>query len=59
MSTSYRVAVLVGSLRKASFNRKLALALAKLAPPELSLEIVEIGQLPFYNDDDAAEPPAA
>ena len=59
MSTSYRVAVLVGSLRKASFNRKLALALAKLAPPELSLEIVEIGQLPFYNDDAAAEPPAA
>jgi len=59
MSSSYRVAVLVGSLRKASFNRQLALALAKLAPAELKLEIVEIGQLPFYNEDDAAEPPQA
>lgn len=59
MSTSYRVAVLVGSLRKASFNRKLALALARIAPAELKLEIVEIGALPFYNEDDAADPPAA
>ncbi len=58
MSSPYRVAVLVGSLRKASFNRKLALALAQLAPAELKLEIVEIGQLPFYNEDEAAEPPA-
>ena len=59
MSTSYRVAVLVGSLRKGSYNRKLALALAQLAPAELKLQIVEIGDLPFYNEDDAAEPPAA
>ena len=59
MSTSYRVAVLVGSLRKGSFNRKLALALAQLAPAELQLQIVEIGDLPFYNEDEAAAPPAA
>ncbi|OWQ88434.1 ACP phosphodiesterase [Roseateles aquatilis] len=58
MSTTYQVAVLVGSLRKGSYNRKLALALARIAPPELKLNIVEIGQLPFYNEDEAAAPPA-
>ena len=52
------VAVLVGSLRKGSFNRKMALALAAIAPPALKLEIVEIGQLPLYNQDDEANPPA-
>jgi chromate reductase, NAD(P)H dehydrogenase (quinone) len=45
------VAVLVGSLRKASYNRKMALALAKLAPQTLKLGIVEIGALPLYNED--------
>jgi len=55
---SYDVAVLVGSLRKDSFNRKMALALAKLAAPALKLEIVEIGDLPLYNQDvDANAPP--
>lgn len=54
------VAVLVGSLRKESFNRKVANALAELAPPELRLESVEIGKLPLYNQDlDTADPPAA
>ncbi|HKV98096.1 MAG TPA: NAD(P)H-dependent oxidoreductase [Gammaproteobacteria bacterium] len=54
------VAVLVGSLRKESFNRKVANALAELAPPELKLEIVAIGLLPLYNQDlDTADPPAA
>jgi len=46
------VAVLVGSLRKDSFNRKVASALATLAPSSLKLEIIEIGQLPHYNQDD-------
>ncbi|MGE8499076.1 MAG: NADPH-dependent FMN reductase [Pseudomonas sp.] len=60
MSKVYNVAVLVGSLRKASINRKLALALAELAPPSLKLEIVEIGDLPLYNEDIDVEPaPAA
>jgi chromate reductase len=59
MSTTRNVAVLVGSLRKASFSRKLALALPGIAPPSLKLEIVEIGQLPLYNQDDDANPPAA
>lgn len=60
MSKVYSVAVLVGSLRQASINRKLALALAELAPPSLSLKIVEIGELPLYNEDiDVSPPPAA
>jgi chromate reductase len=53
------VAVLVGSLRKESFNRKMARALAELAPPSLKLEIVEIRDLPLFNQDDEANPPPA
>ena len=60
MDKVYRVAVLVGSLRKASINRRIALALAELAPPSLKLNIVEIGELPLYNEDiDIVPPPAA
>lgn len=46
-----KIAVLIGSLRKKSWSRKLALALIKLAPSSLKMEIVEIGQLPLYNQD--------
>ena len=53
-----KVAVVVGSLRKDSINRKLALALRGITPEGLKLEIVEIGQLPHYNQDDDANPPA-
>nr|BFE96404.1 hypothetical protein GCM10020185_69400 [Pseudomonas brassicacearum subsp. brassicacearum] len=59
MSNVYTVAVLVGSLRKASINRKVALALADLAPANLKLNIVEIGELPLYNEDIDVSPPAA
>ncbi len=59
MSTTRDVAVFVGSLRKESFNRKLANALIAMAPAPLKLEIVEIRQLPLYNQDDDANPPAA
>jgi chromate reductase len=59
MSNVYTVAVLVGSLRKASINRKVAMALADLAPSNLKLEIVEIGELPLYNEDIDVSPPAA
>ena len=45
------VVVLVGSLRKESLNRKMANALRAMAPPSLKLEIVEIGDLPLYNQD--------
>lgn len=52
----YSIAVIVGSLRRDSFNRKLADALAKLAPSEFSFEQVQIGDLPLYNQDDDAQP---
>lgn len=60
MSTFRDVVVIVGSLRRESLNRKLARALIDIAPPALTLEIVEIGALPLYNqdlDDDEAGPP--
>jgi len=59
MSKVYTVAVLVGSLRKQSINRKVALALAELAPANLRLNIVEIGDLALYNEDIDVTPPAA
>ncbi len=52
------VAVFVGSLRKESFTRKLAHALAEVAPPSLSLQIVEIGDLALYNQDLETDTPA-
>ena len=54
---AYNVAVVVGSIRKESINRKLALALASIAPPSLKLEIAEIKQLSFYNQDLDGAPP--
>jgi chromate reductase, NAD(P)H dehydrogenase (quinone) len=50
----YQIAVVVGSLRKDSFNRKLADALVKLAPPEVSFKQMQISDLPLYNQDDDA-----
>ena len=52
----YQIAVLVGSLRSQSLNRKLAKALVKLAPADFSFQFVEIGDLPLYNQDDDAHP---
>ena len=57
--SQYQIAILVGSLRKDSFNRKLASAIAKLAPPEFSFKQMEIGDLPLYNQDDDAQPAAS
>ena len=54
-----KIAVLVGSLRKESFNRKMAKALMKVSPDSLGLEIIEIGGLPLYNQDLDDNPPAA
>lgn len=53
------VAVLVGSLRKGSINRQLANALVALAPADLKLSLVEIGNLPLYNSDLDASTPSA
>ncbi len=50
------IAVVVGSLRRDSFNRKLASAIAKLAPAEFSFKQVKIDDLPLYNQDDDASP---
>jgi chromate reductase len=59
MSETINVAVVVGSLRKDSVNRKAALALARLAPADVKLRIVEIGDLPHYDEDlEAAGAPA-
>ena len=55
--TTRKIAVIVGSLRKESFTRKVAKSLMLLAPPTLDMEIVEIGQLAIYNQDDDPSPP--
>jgi chromate reductase len=59
-AAAHRIAMLVGSLRKASLNRKVARAMATLAPPGLEFDFVEIGDLPLYNEDlDKGSPPEA
>jgi chromate reductase len=55
----YAIAVIVGSLRHDSFNRKLARAVIKLAPTEFSFKEVQIGDLPLYNQDDDANQAAS
>ena len=57
MNEAVDVVVLVGSLRKASLNLKIAKTLCGLAPPSLRLEIVPIGDLPLYNEELDAAPP--
>jgi len=53
----YKIAVIVGSLRKESFNLKTAKALIALAPESLSLELLSIADLPMFNEDLEATPP--
>jgi chromate reductase len=58
--TRYKVGYLVGSLATASINHKLALALVRLAPPELELAEISFRELPLYSYDyDADYPPVA
>ena len=52
----YQIAVVVGSLRRDSLNRKLANAIVKLAPSEFKFTQLQIGDLPLYNQDDDATP---
>ncbi len=52
--SQHRIAVVVGSLRKESFNRRLAQALTRLAPEGFDLQQVEIGDLPLYDQDEDA-----
>lgn len=56
--SQYQIAVVIGSLRKDSFNRKLAGAIVRLAPSEFSFKPLEIGELPLYNQDNDAQQPA-
>ena len=56
MDNTYRIAVLVGSLRKDSFNRKLALALACMAPETFTFEHLRIDDLPLFNQDHENQP---
>lgn len=56
--TKFKIAVFVGSLRKESYNLKTAKALLSLAPASLSLQIINISDLPMYNEDlETAVPP--
>ena len=53
--SEYHIAVIVGSLRRDSLNRRFATAIARLAPSDFSFKAVEIGDLPLYNQDDDAQ----
>lgn len=60
MQKQLRIVALVGSLRRESFTRRIVNALGELASPAMAIEIVPIGNLPPYNeDDDVGAPPAA
>lgn len=52
-----KIAVLVGSLRKESYNKKIALEMIRLAPDSLKMELVPIGNLDLFNDDLVGKPP--
>ncbi|MDC8758192.1 NADPH-dependent FMN reductase [Janthinobacterium fluminis] len=54
--SQFNIAVVVGSLRKDSFNRKMAAAIVKLGPPHFVFTQAEIGDLPLYNQDDDGQP---
>ncbi len=51
----HKIAVVVGSLRRDSFNGKLADAVMKMSPAELTLKRVQISDLPLYNQDDDSD----
>ena len=57
--SQFQIAILVGSLRKDSHNRRLASAIARLAPPEFTFTQLEIGDLPLYSEDDDANQAAS
>lgn len=53
----HKIAVIVGSLRKESFNLKTAKAMMAMAPESLSMELLDISGLPMFNEDLEANPP--
>lgn len=59
MSTK-KIGIIVGSLRKESYSKKIALAMAKLFPDGFDLELLDLNDLPMYNEDlDNETPPVA
>ena len=56
--TQRSIAIIVGSLRAGSLNRKVGKAIEKLAPPSLRFAEIGIGDLPLYNQDLDGDPPA-
>ena len=58
MEKTFDAVVIIGTLRRDSFTRRLVQAMIPLAPVSLNLGIVEIRDLSLYNQDDDASPPA-
>lgn len=54
---AYKIAIIVGSLRKGSINRKIARSICALRDDNLECSMIEIGDLPLYNSDLDADPP--
>jgi chromate reductase, NAD(P)H dehydrogenase (quinone) len=54
---AYKIAIIVGSLREASLNRKLARSICAMRNDNLECSMIEIGDLPLYNQDSDANPP--
>jgi chromate reductase len=57
--TKHKIAIIVGSLREGSINRKVAKSMCAIASDKLDCTIVEIGDLPLYNQDLDSAPPEA
>jgi len=57
--SQYTIAVVPGSLRRESFNKRLARAVIKLLPAEFTAHTIDISALPLYNQDQDGDPPAA
>jgi len=54
---AYKIAIIVGSLRKDSLNRKVARSICALRNDNLDCSMIEIGDLPLYNQDHDGDPP--
>ena len=54
---AYKIAIIVGSLRTGSINRKVARSICGLRGDNLDCSVIEIGDLPLYNQDHDADPP--
>jgi chromate reductase len=56
---TYRIGIIVGSLRADSLNRRVAMALSRLGPADFTWHEISLADLPSYNQDDEATPPPA